>query len=210
MFKEIKTKEELHAFTEFWNAITDEKGFSKSKVPLEHSKKYIFFKEEMNEFDVKKHNVLGTLELTPYEPDGYTTIEMEFPFSSYDVVSDAKQGTYEIDKLAVSADYRGEGLLEEILLVIHAHCVETEAKQYVMLTDYIFFRGLKSQFRVPIINLLDIRNDLPGKPKGIREGNALVIPSLARFRNEKGEMEPWVNQTVATIYENQKKKVVNR
>lgn len=210
MFKEVMNNAELEVFTEFWNNISDEKGFSKSKVPLDHSKKYLFFEEDVNEFDPTTHKVLGTLELTPYEPDGYTTIEMEFPFSSYDIVSNAKQDTYEIDKLAVSADYRGEGLLEEILMVIHAHCLATNAKQYVMLTDYIFFRGLKSQFHVPIVNLLDVRNDLPGKPKGIREGNALVIPSIAKFRNEKGEILPWVNQTVATIFENKKKKLVNK
>lgn len=192
MYKEIETIEELNALNQFWGSIADEMGFIKESAPLEKSKKYLFFDNDDGLFDVKKDEILGTVEINPYNPTGYTTIgNEEFLFSSYDVIQSNQENTYELDKFAVNPSKRGKGVCEEILSVIANHTEETGGQQYIMLIEYKFSRLLKMGFGVPLVELLKVHNPYGDNRKGIREGKTLVVPALVRVRKKDGTFEPW-------------------
>ena len=147
MFKKVETENEQAIFEQIWSDVCEEKGFLPDPC-VDHATRYLID----NRLVVNGQTVvpeegfqyIGTIELVPYNPAVYTTVEGRFePYDTYHKVKDHGHRTFEIDKLCITKDYRSKGHLPDVLHALMEHGEEANVKYYIATTEYAFYRTLK-------------------------------------------------------------------
>lgn len=95
----------------------------------------------------RRHKVIGTIELIPYDPDNPdSTVEGRFPFSAIEEISCNKQYTWEIDKLCIHRDFQRMGNFPTFLQILNDHAKQHDSLYYVALIEKKFFRMLRISY----------------------------------------------------------------
>lgn len=138
-FLHVKTEAELETFNSIWMENWKKKGFELETYGgiaerfIIHSKSGI---------------PAGTVEFVPYRPDyrnlrETSTIEDLFCFTKIGQVKKHIDRCYEVDKVAILSEFRGQMVLDSLLNLIFRFSVQHNIKYYLAVIDPLFFRTLR-------------------------------------------------------------------
>jgi hypothetical protein len=146
MFKKVETVEEMNIFNSIFQS-----NFESQKYET------TVFDGDANRFIFANENGewCASLELVEYKGTSdihETTIEDMFPFSENEKVKAAKGSKmFEIDKLSILPNSRGDGkVLEWILFILHEFGRVENSTYYLALINPLFIRALSMQFGIKI------------------------------------------------------------
>jgi len=133
VYKVVDTLEDNISFQKIYEEIAREQEFHIEETSKE-SVRYLFLDEG------KK---VGTLEVTPYNPELFSTVETDFAFSELDVIKNNRESAWEVDKVGILKDYRGKGLAIDVVHCLVHHREKYNFKYAVCLFEYRFYRMMR-------------------------------------------------------------------
>jgi hypothetical protein len=101
---------------------------------------------------------IGTVELIPYE-NVNNNADMVFPFYSLDIVKENPAKIFEIDKVSLSQKHRGSNI-KKILKTIYTYALKNEYTHGIMLLEPLFYRALRTFYKLPITKATNEKNFL--------------------------------------------------
>jgi len=163
MFKQVITAEDHMIFDDIYNRIWDEQHFIKEERGTS-AVRYLFYYEDVP---------VGTLELLPFQPDVFTTVNNDFSFSSLDSIRENISNTWEMDKLGFLPENRGKSVESVIPCLIH-HYHKYGTEYAICLMDYKFFRLMRIRYRhFPMKQV--------GEPFIVEGEKSLSVPIVMHF-----------------------------
>lgn len=142
-FKIVKTEEEMKIFKRIWLEVCEEKTFESEEFHTSETGVHFLIPNDQGEY-------VGTMEIGKYIPNEKSTVQYYYDYSKMEQIKSELDSAYEVDKISILPEYRGQKLLEKMAYAIAFHQKKTDASYYVAAIESLFYRALKTFYKVPI------------------------------------------------------------
>lgn len=153
MFKKVETVEEHIMFQDIYETFAEEQKFH-VEGSAKDAVKYLFF---------DGNTPVGTMEISPYHPEVFSTVENDFSFSSVPFIQENKSTVWEVDKVGLLKEHRKKGHVMNVV-----HCMMQHFEKYGMthgiaLFEYKFYRFLRMLVSPGVFEELSPKFRVPGE-----------------------------------------------
>ena len=173
MYKEVKTEEEKGIALQLHKEIYGEEELLVEEL-RDEGVHYLFYDGD---------KPIGLIELTPYNPMAYLSIEYYFPFSQLEQISLEQGQIWEIDKVGILSSTRGRRILHEIEALLSEFSIINNVNTYVALIESRLFKVVNFLFSEHEIKKVGPKFLVPGESKS-------VIPTILTYCKKNSVKEP--------------------
>lgn len=133
MFKKVETVKENLIFQDIYETFAKEEKFH-VESSAEDAVKYLFF---------DGNTPIGTMEISPYHPETFSTVENDFTFSDIPFIQENKQTVWEVDKVGLLKEHRKKGHVMNVVHCMMQHFDKYGMTHGIALFEYRFYRLLR-------------------------------------------------------------------
>ncbi|WP_160724810.1 hypothetical protein [Bacillus sp. USDA818B3_A] len=142
--KVVDSKQLMETFKSIWLDVCVEQTYESEDFHTKETGMHVLIKDENGEF-------AGTAEIGRYIKNETSTVQFYFDFSQIEEIAKDMENTYEVDKVCLTSENRGKGLLLNAFYVMLFHHFITDSSYYVAAIEWKFYRALRNYYHVPLI-----------------------------------------------------------